>query len=243
MATLSRETRNPGKTGAGEEKVMCGRFTQKAKPRELAERFEVPEVPLFEPRYNIAPTQAVPVVRATPEGRELALLRWGLIPSWADDPAVGSRMINARAETVAVKPAYRSAFRKRWCLIPASGFYEWASEPGRKKQPIYFRMKDEAPFAFAGLWEVWSKGPEPVESCTLITTTPNELVAPVHDRMPAIVEPQDYGWWLDPRADDPAALAALLGPYPAAEMVAYPVGRLVNDPRHDGPDCIAPLSA
>jgi putative SOS response-associated peptidase YedK len=221
---------------------MCGRYTLKAKPKAVSEHFDVPEAPLM-PRFNIAPTQAVPVVRATPEGRELALLRWRLIPSWASDPAVGNTMINARAETVAEKPAYRSAFRKRRCLIPADGFFEWGAGPGGRKQPVYFRMKDGSPFAFAGLWESWSKGDGPVESCALITTTPNGLVAPVHDRMPAILAPDEYARWLDPRAGDPAALAGLLRPYPASAIVAFPVGRTVNDPRYDGPECIAPLSA
>jgi putative SOS response-associated peptidase YedK len=221
---------------------MCGRYTLKARPKVLAEHFDVPEVPRL-PRFNIAPAQAVPVVRATPKGRALVMLRWGLIPSWANDPAVGNRMVNARAETVAEKPAYRAAFRKRRCLIPADGFFEWGAGPGGRKQPVYFRMEDESPFAFAGVWEVWSKGDGMVESCALITTTPNGLVAPVHNRMPTILAPEAYSRWLDPRVSDLSSLAALLRSYPASEMVAYPVGRMVNDPRHDGPDCIAPIGA
>ena len=154
---------------------MCGRYTLKTSPRTIAEHFELPEVPELLPRFNVAPTQDVPVVRLGDEGRSLSLLRWGLIPSWADDPAIGNRLINARAETVAEKPAFRTAFKKRRCLVVADGFYEWKRENG--KTPYYFRLKDSSPFAFAGLWERWDKGEEPVESCTLLTCEANGVVA------------------------------------------------------------------
>jgi putative SOS response-associated peptidase YedK len=165
---------------------VCGRYTLKAPKKAIAEAFDLADVPPLLPRYNIAPTQPVPVVRLDPASGErgLALLHWGLIPSWADDPAIGHRLINARAETVAEKPAFRSAFKRRRCLVVADGFYEWKRENG--KTPYYFRLKDDSPFAFAGLWDRWEKGDELVASCTLITCEPNGVVAPVHDRMPVI---------------------------------------------------------
>lgn len=220
---------------------MCGRYTFKSRPKAIAEAFDLPEVPThLEPRYNIAPTQAVPVVRleAGSTVRRLALLRWGLIPSWADDPAIGNKLINARAETVAEKPAFRAAFKKRRGLILGDGFYEWQRTNG--KTPFYFRLKDEAPFAFAGLFERWEKGAESVESCTLITTKANGVVGPVHDRMPVILKPEDYARWLAPEELRPAAITALLAPLPDDWMTAHPVGKLVNNPRNEGPRCIEP---
>jgi putative SOS response-associated peptidase YedK len=222
---------------------MCGRFSLKARPEVLAQRFELTEVTGLEPRYNIAPTQPVAVVRAGTEatGRELSRLHWGLIPSWADDPAIGNRMINARAETADQKPAYRSAFRLRRCLVLADGFFEWTKADGAKR-PYYFRLEDGGPFAFAGLWERWTKGQEPIESCTLLTTDANNLVGPVHERMPVILEPEDYGRWLDPQRRRPEDVHALLRPVPAEQMIGYPVGRWVNDPRHDDPRCVEPAA-
>ncbi|MGH6960565.1 MAG: SOS response-associated peptidase, partial [Dongiaceae bacterium] len=181
--------------------------------------------------YNAAPSQNLPVVRLDRDGRrELALLRWGLIPSWARDPAIGYRTINAKAETVAEKPAFRAAFRKRRCLVPADGFYEWQKIDGGK-QPWRITLKDGAPFAFAGLWEHWDKGGEPVESFTIITTTANALCAEIDDRMPVIIGPADYEAWL--AAADTAIPQALLQPYPAETMAAYPVGTRVNSPKND----------
>jgi putative SOS response-associated peptidase YedK len=224
---------------------MCGRFTLTTPGDTLAEIFELSEVPDLPPRYNIAPSEPVATVRL-PGGnapRELVLLRWGLIPHWAKDPGVGAKMINARAETVATNPAFRSAFRRRRCLVPATGFYEWQRQE-RRKQPVYIRMHDEQPFAFAGLWEHW-EGPEgtPIESCTLLTTEPNDLVRPVHDRMPVILDPKDYELWLDPDVQDPARLQPLLRPYASEQMVAYPVSQLVNNPANDVPETIEPLAA
>ena len=223
---------------------MCGRFTLSTPAETLAEIFELTETPQLPPRYNIAPTDAVATVRLPAEDteRELALLRWGLIPPWAEDPAVGSRMINARAETVATNPAFRSAFRRRRCLIPSTGFYEW-QRVERRKQPFYIRMRDGLPFAFAGLWEHW-EGPDgaAIQSCTLITTEPSDLVRPVHDRMPVILDPKDYELWLDPSVQTPDRLQPLLRPYPSEQMVAYPVSPWVNNPAHDDPECIAPLA-
>jgi putative SOS response-associated peptidase YedK len=222
---------------------MCGRFTLTAPAETVATQFELPDVPAMEPRYNIAPTQPVVAVRLDAESgtRDLAMLHWGLIPFWAKDPQIGARMINARSETVAEKPAFRNAFRRRRCLVVGDGFYEWQKVQGGK-QPHYIRLRDGSPFAFAGLWERW-QGPDErvVESCTLLTTTPNELIRPLHNRMPVLLAPEQYAVWLDTEEQDSEALRALLGPYPAAAMEAYPVSRWVNSPAHDDPQCIAPL--
>jgi putative SOS response-associated peptidase YedK len=222
---------------------LCGRFTLFDTAASLAEAFEVVEVPSLSPRYNIAPSQAVAAVRIPPSGgaREVVLLRWGLIPSWAKDPSLGDRMINARAETAAGKPAFRSAIRRRRCLVPASGFYEWKRTNGRK-QPYYIRRPDGKPFAFAGLWESWEgPGQAAVESCTILTTSANELLLPIHDRMPVIVSPADYDLWLSSEVRDPAELARLFRPCPPEEMTAFPVGTAVNNPKTDSPQLIEPL--
>jgi len=220
---------------------MCGRYTLTASPEQLAELLGIEEVEDFAPRFNIAPTQEVPVARVLlqGDGRQLDLLRWGLVPFWAKDPKIGNRMINARAETVAEKPAYRTALRRRRCLVMADGFYEWRKTP-EGKQPYYITLEHGGPFAIAGLWEKWDKG-DPILSCTLLTTTPNELVARVHNRMPVILAPEDYDLWLDPGVQDPEALRHLLGPFPAAQMMAVPVSTLVNSPRNDQPDCQLPV--
>ena len=221
---------------------MCGRYTLKADREVIAEHFDLPEVPEILPRYNIAPSQTVPVVRLVDgpsSGRALALLRWGLVPHWSAEPKVSFSNINARAETVAKSPAFRPAFHSRRCLMVATGFYEWSTAGTGGKQPYYFRMRDGAPFAFAGLWERWDKGDDPFESCALITTTPNELVVPVHNRMPAILRPEDYARWLDPGTPAPDLLSLLVA-YPVDAMVARPVGRWVNDPKHDDPRCVEP---
>jgi len=220
---------------------MCGRYALILSGRALAEQFDLPSVPTLRPRYNIAPTQSVPIVRAgSAEPRELREVRWGLIPFWAKDPSIGARMINARSETVAEKPAFRQAIRRRRCLIPASGFYEW-SRQGGDKQPYYIQLSGSRPFAFAGLWEHWSPSEGgPVESCTILTTTPNALVAELHDRMPVILPPDRYDEWLSAAELAEDRLASLLGPYPAEEMTAHPVSRHVNSPAHDDPACIEP---
>jgi putative SOS response-associated peptidase YedK len=220
---------------------MCGRFTLTATVPAVENLFPLFDVPELEPRYNIAPTQPVLGVRAgTASQPELVRLRWGLIPSWADDPKIGYRLINARAETAAEKPAFRAAFRQRRCLVLADGFYEWQKTGGRK-QPYYFRLKDGGPFAFAALWEHWEKAGTPVESCTLLTTDANDVLRPVHNRMPVILPAAAYERWLDPNGKDVAALKALLGPYPPEEMTGYPVTDHVNNPRHEDPGCIAPV--
>lgn len=216
---------------------MCGRFTLRTPASEVAEQFALFAMPPFTSRFNIAPTQPVPVVRMVPE-RECVLLRWGLIPGWAKDPTIGARLINARAETVADKPAFRAAFRRRRCLVLADGFYEW-QKSAKRKQPFFFHLRDDRPFAFAGLWESWEGADNShLETCTILTTAPNELVAPVHDRMPVIVTPDTHDAWLDPAVEQPDRLSPLLRPYPAEAMDAYPVGPLVNSPTHDGPELI-----
>jgi putative SOS response-associated peptidase YedK len=220
---------------------MCGRYTLKTPAADLAELFDVPEAPTLPFRYNIAPTQSVPVVRAVPggQGRELVSLRWGLIPSWAQDPSIGNRMINARSDTASTKPSFRSAFKQRRCLVLADGFYEWQKQ-GSKKQPFYFQLRSGRPFAFAGLWEHWTGEEEIIESCTILTTDANGVVRPVHERMPVILAPEHYQRWLDPQVKEPDAVQAFLRPYPDEEMTAYPVGLHVNSPRNDDPLCVQP---
>ena len=228
---------------------MCGRFTQRLSWAELHELMDlVGPLRNLRPRYNVAPSQDVAVVRAADGGRNLSMLRWGLIPAWAKDPAIGYRLINARSETVAEKPSFRSAYRRRRCLIPADGFYEW-QRLGKIRQPWLFGLRDGAPFAIAGLWERWTVpegaeltgslaelGPgDPVETCTILTTAANETVAPVHGRMPVILPRDACDPWL---AGDDVSLA----PYAPDAMTAHPVSTLVNRPANDEPRCVEPVS-
>lgn len=227
---------------------MCGRFRLKADPGFIEERFQLPagelarQLGLFRPRYNIAPSQAVLGVVADDAGRHAKVLQWGFIPHWVKEPSALNQLINARAETVATKPAFRDALRARRCLIPADGFYEWRRDPAGRKVPYHICLKGEQPFAFAGLWSVW-RGPDgaPVHSCAIVTTEPNALLREIHDRMPVILRPDAEALWLDWRVNDAAQLRALLVPYPAEEMEAWPVSPLVNNPRNDTPACSAPL--
>ncbi len=222
---------------------MCGRFSQ-AQIAELdREVFELLSVPRLEPRYNIAPTQDAAVVRVgSTQEREMVPLRWGLIPAWAKDPTIGNRMINARAETLAEKPAFKDAFAERRCLVPADGFYEWEKLRDRK-QPHYVRVGGGQVFAFAGLWERWwdRASGEQRETFTIVTTEPNALLRPIHNRMPVIIAPESYGRWLDPETRDPESLADLLVPYPPERMSAYPVSTYVNKPDNEGPECVQPV--
>jgi putative SOS response-associated peptidase YedK len=218
---------------------MCGRFALISSQQEFAGHFLVEDAPELAPRYNIAPTQPVLAVRVGQTGnREATHFAWGLIPSWAKDLSIGQKLINARSETAAEKPAFRTALRRRRCLLPASGFYEWEKR-GAAKQPYFIRMAGGGLCAFAGLWEVWN-GPdgETLESCTILTTGPNELLAPIHNRMPVILVPADYDKWLDPRQTDSGRVVSLLQPFPAKNMEAYPVSTFVNSPRNDSPGCI-----
>ena len=225
---------------------MCGRFSLSANLTTVAQRFGVPsptaESAVWTPHYNIAPTKTVVVV-GDDGTRYLTEMRWGLIPSWAKDPAIGNRMINARAETVTVKPAFRAALRKRRCLVVADGFYEWEKR-NRMKQPFFIVLKSREAFGFAALWESWtSPEGEEIRTCTIITTDANELLKPIHDRMPVILTREAEAVWLDPTIQDPARLLPLLTPYPAEEMEVYSVSRLVNSPQHDTPECILPIGA
>ena len=217
---------------------MCGRFTLRTPAKDIAELFRLADVPDLRPRYNIAPTQPVAAVRLNKEAnRELVMLHWGLIPFWADDPKVGYSTINARAETVATKPTFRQAFAKRRCLVVADGFYEWQKTNGRK-QPFFIHMKDDQPFAFAGLWEHWKRDDQEIESCTIIVTEANDVLKPIHDRMPVILSPEDYDEWLDPKVEDKKQLEGMLRPFASGEMEAYPVSTLVNNPRNDVGKCV-----
>jgi putative SOS response-associated peptidase YedK len=221
---------------------VCGRYTLRTPVETLAEEFGItgplPEVPT---RFNVAPTQEVAAVLEEDEKRKLKMLRWGLIPSWADDPAIGNRMINARSETAAQKPSFRSAFRKRRCLVLADGFYEW-QKTASGKQPYYIRMGDGSPFAFAGLWESWGKYGEEVRSCTILTTEANALVGEIHHRMPVILPAEEYDLWLDPDMGEAEPLLDLLRPYPDDLMEAYPVSRFVNSPSNDSEQCVESLA-
>jgi putative SOS response-associated peptidase YedK len=222
---------------------MCGRLAQTMDAVGLAQRFGAPRPDFtLEARYNLAPGQAAVVVVADP-ARRLARMRWGLVPAWAKEEKIGYRMINARAETLDQKNAFRRPFRRRRCLVPADGFYEWQKKGPRSKQPWRIFLKGERPLAMAGLWDVWrSTSGETLESFTIITTRANDLVAGVHDRMPAILGPEAEAIWLDPDISDPARLLPLLGPYRAEEMEAYPISTLVNSTANDSPDIIAPFS-
>lgn len=220
---------------------MCGRYELHTHPAALALAFGVQRMPDIPPRYNIAPMQNVPIVRVNSEGqRELVQVRWGLVPRWAKDPAIASRMINARAETVATKPAFRNAFRRHRCLVPADGFYEWMPTPGGHKQPVHVGRKDRAPFAMAGLCERWlSPDGDVLDTCTIITTEANAVLRAVHDRMPVIIDRDDYARWLDPAEPGPQDL---LVPYPAEITVYRLISTRVNNVRHDDASLIEPAA-
>ena len=219
---------------------MCGRFTLRTNIDTIAQVFGVEPSLAVPPRYNIAPTQEV--VSILRNGTmHLDQLRWGLIPSWAKDETIGNRMINARAETLAEKPSFKRLLRSKRCLVVADGFYEWRQEAGSKtKTPMYITLKDDMPFAFAGLWDLWSSPDgEQIRSCTIVTTEPNELMASIHNRMPVILLPEAREQWLDGALHDEHVLSRLLVPCPAEVMTARPVSRLVNDPRREGAELIA----
>jgi putative SOS response-associated peptidase YedK len=218
---------------------MCGRFTLTTSAKIIADFFKLSEVPDIEPRYNIAPSQSVATVTFNPEKiqRQFQFMRWGLIPSWAKDMKIASHTINARSETVAEKPAFRSAIKRRRCLIVADGFYEW--QQGKKKQPYYFQMANSEPFALAGLWENWrSPEAESILSCSIITTAANETVLPIHHRMPVILPESDWEQWLDPSIDNSQQVLPLLKPYASAAMKVNAVSAIVNSATREGPECI-----
>lgn len=220
---------------------MCGRFTLRTRTTALAEQFGGEPPAELGPRYNIVPTQSVAIVRAWPEvgGRQWQMVRWGLVPSWAKDVSIGNRMINARAETIADKPSFRTAFRRRRCLVPADGYFEW-QKTDSGKQPFYLHLDDDRPFAMAGLWESWVNPAtsQPLETCTIITTQANQVTRPIHDRMPVILSAGDYDLWLDPQVQDANRLDALLRPFEGSGLRADPVETYVNSPRNDDPRCV-----
>lgn len=231
---------------------MCGRYALYTPPEAMVRLFGITEMHITDlaPRYNIAPTQDVPIVRVSPYGepaeagsdvRELAVVHWGLVPFWAKDPSIGNRMINARAETVADKPAFRAAFSRRRCLVPADGFFEWRKS-AEGKQPWYIHGAANEPMAFAGLWEVWDgKGTEPpLASCTIITTRANRFMAPLHERMPVVLEGPDRDAWLDPETPKPM-LQGLLEPHDDLALEAHPVSRKVNSPFNEAPELLNPI--
>jgi len=222
---------------------MCGRFTLTANPDELQDAFTDYTFPTrFAPRFNITPSQPVLAI-PNDEMNTADFFVWGLIPMWAKDPTIGNRLINARGETIAEKPSFRGSFKHKRCLILADGFYEWKTNTGNKtKTPYFIHMKDLKPFAFAGLWDSWegSDGSS-VKTCTIITTEPNELMETLHNRMPVILHPRDYGRWLESSPQAPENLLPLIKPYPADAMSAYPVSTLVNKPQNDSPQLIVPV--
>jgi putative SOS response-associated peptidase YedK len=240
---------------------VCGRFVSASSPALLAERFDVDEVQIegdVEPDYNVAPRAQIMVVRQRDDHRVLSRVKWGLVPSWAKDPGIGDRMINARAEGLATKPAFRRSFAKKRCLIPADGFYEWkvvappSTPKGRpKKQPVFVHRRDGEPMAFAGLWSVWKvpegrevegAGPDMwLRTCVIVTTRANDLLLPVHDRMPVLLPESAWSTWLDPENEDVAALTALLVPAPDADLELWPVSTAVNKPEHTGPELVEPV--
>jgi putative SOS response-associated peptidase YedK len=225
---------------------MCGRFTLTFAHdnawQDFAKIFGLDAAPDYPPRYNIAPGQAIATITQDAKAkRQLQQMRWGLIPSWAKDPAIANKLINARGETISEKPSFRNAFKRRRCLIPADGFYEW-QRIEKRKQPYYFYGDEHQPFAIAGLWEHWqSADGDEIRTCTIITTTANPLMETVHDRMPVILEPADYDLWLQPEPTDPHLLQSLLKPYPTEHLHCHPVSPKVNRPEFDTPECIAPL--
>lgn len=221
---------------------MCGRFTLRTPAEQLMKLFDLVEAAPLKPRYNLAPTQPAPIIRADAQGqRRLELARWGLVPHWADDVSIGHRMINARREGIADKPAFRQAIRRRRCLVPADGFYEWKKTP-RGKQPYLLQLASGHPMALAGLWETWDGPDGPLTSFTIITGPAPKPLTWLHDRMPIILHRQDYARWLDPGVTEPAEVEGLLRPFEADALHIDRVSPVVNNPRHDVPECVEPLN-
>jgi putative SOS response-associated peptidase YedK len=219
---------------------VCGRFTLSTPPTEIADHFGLDEEPTLEARFNVAPGQSIATVSGSGEDNRpvLSLRRWGLVPSWAKDSKIGNRLVNARAETVAEKPSFRSALRRRRCLVPADGFYEWAGSKG-SKQPYFIGLEGRGLFAFAGLWERWTDPEgEPLESCTLLTTAAGERLRALHHRMPVIVDPADYGLWMDPDIEEPDLVSPVIDRNLGGALEFYPTSQHVNDVRHDDPRCL-----
>lgn len=226
---------------------MCGRFTDNAKPEQIKKEFKVGKVnpKLFSPRYNIAPTQMIPAVLENEGKRIVENLKWGLIPHWSKDDSFASKLINARAETLANKPSFRDAFKTHRCIIPATGFYEWDKKSSGARQPYYFYLKDKNVFGFAGLWSEWTdkESGDVIETCTIITTEANKVLEPIHERMPVILKSDKYDEWLDEKENDTDKLQKLLKPYPASEIASYKVSRSVNSPSEDSPELIQEIES
>jgi putative SOS response-associated peptidase YedK len=222
---------------------MCGRYTLTSAPEVLRALFRYAEQPNFPPRYNVAPTQPIPIVRVNDGKREFVLMRWGLLPSWVKDPKTFSLLINARGESAAEKPAFRAAMKRRRCLIPADGFYEWQAG-GARKQPYFIHAKSGAPLAFAGLWETWT-GPngEELDTAAIVTTSANRTLQPIHDRMPVILAPDAFDLWLDTANVDARTAAALIAPAPDNLLEAYPISTEVNRVANDNPGLLEPVVA
>lgn len=220
---------------------MCGRFSLSTDISLLQEQFDFDLDGTFQPRYNIAPSQEILVVGSNGYKRVGRTMKWGLIPPWSTDEKIGYKMINARAETLEDKASFKQPFKTKRCLILSDGFYEWKIN-ANGKQPYRFILKNQKPFAMAGLWERWDKGGMPLFTCTIITTTPNSLTKDVHDRMPVILKEDAYGAWLNRNLTDISQLKDFLQPYPAEEMSAYPVSSLVNSPKNDTPTCLEPIN-
>jgi putative SOS response-associated peptidase YedK len=222
---------------------MCGRYTITSAPEAIRALFRYEERPNFPPRYNVAPTQPIPIVRLVDGKRQFALVRWGLLPSWVKDPKTFSLLINARGESAAEKPAFRAAMKRRRCLIPADGFYEW-QRAGERKRPFYLRSRNGAPLAFAGLWETWT-GPngEELETAAIVTTRANRTLGPIHDRMPVIVPPDGFDLWLDTANVDARTASAVIAPSPDDLLEAYEISTAVNRTANDNPGLIEPIVA
>ena len=217
---------------------MCNRFTIRVPSVVLMRQFGFPSAVDLPPRYNVAPNTQIPVIRQVGPQRQLTMMKWGLVPAWSPEPKTKFSTFNAKSEEAAQKPTYRAAMKSRHCLIPADGFYDWQEIDGLK-YPHYFQLRDQSVFAFAGLWEKWSKGDPPLESCTILTTRPNALLEHIgHNRMPVILSPNDYAAWLDPANTDAESLRYLFEPYPADQMMEREVSRYVNKPGNEGPQCL-----
>lgn len=221
---------------------MCGRFVLKDNIKTLSKNFDFDQDDdvLFEPKYNITPGQNVPII-IKEETRKCAIMRWGLVPSWSNDPLIGFQMINARSETVAQKPSFKNSLRKRRCIVPSNGFYEWKKLDNKTKTPYYIKMKNNKPFGFAGLWDTWNKDGANLTTFTIITTSPNELIKPIHDRMPVILKKEDEDLWLNPDIQNSDKILHLLKPFSSDDMETYEISTYVNNPRNEGEKCIVPV--
>lgn len=221
---------------------MCGRFVLKDNIKTLSKNFDFDQDDdvLFEPKYNITPGQNAPII-IKEETRKCAIMRWGLVPSWSNDPLIGFQMINARSETVAQKPSFKNSLRKRRCIVPSNGFYEWKKLDNKTKTPYYIKMKNNKPFGFAGLWDTWNKDGANLTTFTIITTSPNELIKPIHDRMPVILKKEDEDLWLNPDIQNSDVVLHLLKPFSSDDMETYEISTYVNNPRNEGEKCIVPV--